>query len=666
MALKFTKRYLSDIVASIGNRHFRKLSTNNGTAGLSYTLSADGTYTCTGIGTATDNDIAIASEFKGVRVTSIDSEAFLGCTGLTSVTIPDSVTSICSYVFYYCDNLTSVTIGDSVESIGDSVFSGCKSLTSIDVNIDNQFYKSIYGNLYSKDGKTLIQYTIGKKDNSFAIPDSVESISNSAFLGCTSLTSVTIPDRVTSIGNAAFYRCDSLTSVTIGDSVENIGNYAFAWCERLASVTIPNSVTSIGEWAFNYCTSLMSVTIGNGVTSIGEEAFSGCTRLTSVNITDIAAWCNISFAYYNSNPLDYAKNLYLNGELVTELIIPDSITSIGDYAFYNCDSITSVTIPYGVTIIGKSAFSGCDSLTDVVYGGTEEQWKKIGIGANNNSLTNANIQYTGTEPEEPSNNGTKGLKYTLSADGTYYTCTGIGTATDTDIVIASEFDGVPVTSIGDYAFNEREKLTSVTIPDSITSIGDYAFVWCERLASVTIPDSVESIGYKAFLGCTSLANVYYGGTEKQWDSIEIGDENESLTNANIHYIDNDDSGNGDDNENGGESGGESGGNEPEEPTTKEIPVTINAFDDSWYYPTSIIYNDTTYLLHEGGSFTASPGDEIIIYVGYYTVDSMIWFIDDEYSDIGFETYYYWKIPNNATSVTIGEINYIAGITYTTE
>ena len=221
----------------------------------------------------------------------------------------------------------------SISSIGHYAFCGCRALTSV------------------------------------TIPNSVTNIGNDAFCGCSGLTSVNIPNSVTSIGNYAFFGCTGLTSVTIPNSVTSIGAYAFRRCRGLTSVTIPDSVISIGEFAFSNCLGLTSVTIGNSVTSIGEHAFDGCTSLKKVIVPDIAAWCSIEFGYGRSNPLDYAGHLYSDETTeITNLIIPDSVISIGDWAFCGCDGLTSVTIPNSVITIGDWAFHWCTGLTSVNIG----------------------------------------------------------------------------------------------------------------------------------------------------------------------------------------------------------------------------------------------------------------------------------------------------------
>lgn len=199
----------------------------------------------------------------------------------------------------------------------------------------------------------------------------VTGIGSSAFSRCEDLTSVTIPNSVTSIGENAFYRCTALQSVPIPNSVTSIGKYAFALCKGLKSMAIPNSVTSIEEQTFYYCSGLESITIPNSITRVGDYAFQYCENLKEVHISDLKAWCNITYDTNRStNPLYYAKHLYLNGNEVKNLVIPDGITSINGHIFEGCVSFESVTIPKSVTSIGEYAFKNCSSLKSVTIPNT--------------------------------------------------------------------------------------------------------------------------------------------------------------------------------------------------------------------------------------------------------------------------------------------------------
>ncbi len=205
-----------------------------------------------------------------------------------------TVTSIGESAFESCSGLTSVTIPNSVISIGNGAFYDCAGLKSINIDTENAYYTSVDGVLYNKDASNLL--VCPEKKASVTIPNSVTTIEVAAFSHCDKLAAITIPNSVTSIGEYAFYSCTNLTSVKIGNSVSSIGVSSFRNCSRLTSVTIPNSVTSIGVSSFRNCSRLDSVTIPNSVTAIGDDAFSLCSSLKSINMQcEVPIECESSF-----------------------------------------------------------------------------------------------------------------------------------------------------------------------------------------------------------------------------------------------------------------------------------------------------------------------------------------------------------------------------------
>lgn len=293
-------------------------------------------------------NLLIPSKIKGKPVTNIGNSAFNGHASLTSVAIPDSVTSIGGRAFYSCSGLLSITIPHGVTSIGAQSFKDCSGLTTVNWNA-----------------------TECTSVGSYSYP--------LLFENCSNITTVNIGDNVKIIPSYAFSYCKGITSITIPNSVTSIGKSAFYECTGLTSITIPDSVTSIGETAFEYCNRITSVKIGNGVTNIGRDAFYKCNT-QDIYITDIAAWCNISGL---DNLMEYGagnKNLYINNELVTTLVIPNGITTIPNYAFYWFSGLTSVIIPVSVTSINFSAFRECRGLTSITFNGTKTQWNAITKG----------------------------------------------------------------------------------------------------------------------------------------------------------------------------------------------------------------------------------------------------------------------------------------------
>ena len=469
-----------------------------------YSYIEDDRLSITGYnGSATNPEIP--SAINGVSVTEIGESAFENCTSLTSVTIPDSVTSIGFCAFYNCKSLTSVTIPDSVTSISESAFEDCKSLTSATIpysvtSIGDYAYHGCYftsenfvnnSNVELDDSSkpTIVDTDAGGfciKDNvlvnmrpayaigEVTIPNSVIIFGYSAFDSCESLISVTIPDSVTCIDDRTFSSCTSLTSIEVSGNNKNYSSIDGVLFNKNKSRLItypagktdskyvmPNSVISIDDDAFDSCINLKSVTIPNSVTSIDSGAFSNCISLTSIEVSgNNKNYSSTDGVLFNKDKSELIT--YPAGKTDSEYAIPNSVTSIGNYAFACSTNLTSVSIPNSVTSIGYDTFEDCTSLTSV------------------------------TIPDSVTSIGWD----------TFENCTSLASITI----------GNGITSIGLGAFSGCTSLTSVTIPDSVTSVGNSAFYDCTSLASVTIPNSVTSIDEHAFY------NTAYYNDESNWDN----------------------------------------------------------------------------------------------------------------------------------------------------
>ena len=466
--------------------------------GLVYTLSEDETsYIVSGIGDCSDTEIIIPSVYKQKPVVALGDFSFYECDSFTNIIIPDSVVYIGEAAFSGCESLISVIIPNSVTEIGPEAFGGCYSLR--DITISNK----------------------------------LTTISDLAFSSCGSLKSIAIPDSVTTINRSAFAECGSLESVTIGNSVTTIGSSAFNYCSSLNNIVIPNSVTSIGDYAFSYCEALENIVIPNNVTSIGKIVFEGCKSLTSLTLPFIGedplgevGTSGLAFLFdegCREIPSSLKTVIITGGDIVsdgafkscyvTNVVLPESATSIGneafyycsdltdvnipnslvsidEYAFMYCNSLTHIIIPNSITTIKRYAFNSCKSLTDIYYKGTEAEWANIVIEDSNDSLVNATIHYN-------------------------YTDNFIGVNKKIDAIINDLNNEIGTSIVGTWVFNES--LTSYPVDNYTLNLN---FEFCKD-------DEVFSCNYLSLYSENSSTGRYmdevcFGNDNAEWGAYYKG------------------------------------------------------------------------------------------------------------------------------------------------
>ena len=442
-----------------------------GESSLTFLLNEDGdAYFVSGCSDETCEELEIPREYNDMPVTGVSENAFVDCTNLTTITIPNSVLFIGSGAFSSCTNLETVYYKSSKDM-----------WDTMDIGSDNQCLTN---------AAIIYQYAV-IGDLNFELNEDCASYSVTRCKE-TATGEVVVPSSchnmpVTKLANNAFHNCENVTSVIIPDSVESIGNSVFANCTSLKSIDIPDSVLSIGDYVFLNCSSLEEITIPDSVTSLGDIKIA-----SSVFYNDESNW--VDGVLYIGNHLIKAKTA-INGECS----VKSGTRTIAAKAFENCSDITDVSIPRSLVSVGQSAFTNCTSIENVNYESTQSAWNKIVIYADNDCLVNANIVCVPLAD-------TSYLRYSLNEDKASYSV-GCRMPAVGEIIIPNSFKGLPVTAINYLGFANCGKLTHVTIPDTVTEIGIEAFQSCDSLKSIEIPDSVVSIGQSAFSGCDNLTTV---------------------------------------------------------------------------------------------------------------------------------------------------------------
>ena len=424
-------------------------------------------------------------------VVAIGKFAFYKCSYLNSVNIPNSVTTIRDSAFCECSNLTSITIPNSVTTIGNSAFCWCSSLTSVD------------------------------------IPISVTAIGSCTFYECISLTSVTIPDSLPALAPTAFYECIRLTSVTNPDSVTAIGDSAFSNCSSLTSVTIPNSVTSINTSAFADCTSLSSVILRNSITFISKDAFKNCSNLVKSaypNTISNPFSTGIAIAYNPNKAIIEDGVIYESGsrllfvpcDIKEEYLIPETIKSIGEYAFAYCKGLTSVGLPNSASTIGEYAFKGCTGLSEVSLPASVSA-----LGDYAFQDCSALTRFRMEDGSQPLSLGTTDGKSHIFANAPLKTL-HVGRDMVWNYEATSPFEamesldevtfGNSIGSLPDRCFRQCTNIKSVELPESLKSIGDNAFALCNHLTDIDLPGGLTYIGRYAFGECGGLTSITIPGS----------------------------------------------------------------------------------------------------------------------------------------------------------
>ena len=490
--------------------------------GLEFGSNGDGTCALIGIGTCTDTYVVIpGTSPDGDIVKYIRSGAFSGCEYLTGISFPNSVEFIEDSVVPFECNLVSLT----VEKGNKKYYSKNNCIIKITEHDNTGHYTLVVGCQTSK------------------IPNEVEVIGHSSFLGCSELTNIAIPDGVVEIGNSAFAHCKQLSNIEIPDSVKSIGDRAFAGCDALTDILIPEGVESIGYGLVDGCDNLQSISLPSTLMSIGGRSMMSWGVAPSLERITVDPG-NSVYQSIDNCLIERSTGTMIAGCKTS--VIPNTVTNLGSFTFAGCAGLTSIAIPNSVISIGDSAFSGCTSLTSitipdsVTYIGSavfEEcsDLDSINVDSGNkvyHSINNCVIEsksgelvFGGNHSTIPDGVTSIGSWAFSGADITYIKIPeGVRSIGNGAFYNCGELKSVVFPNslkvIGVQAFSECASLTDFTIPDSITFIGDEAFSNCSSLTNICIPSSIEYIGYAAFWGCNNLTSLSVSTGNNFYHSID--------------------------------------------------------------------------------------------------------------------------------------------------
>lgn len=593
--------------------------------------------------TGTDSVVRIPPKIDGITVSVIDEDAFNGNDNITKVVLPVGVYAIWDYAFAFCDNLESVELNEGLKTISEGAFYGYNSTNKIKsitipstvTEIEKNSFRScqnLENVIFSGDNITTIgEYAFLEctKLSSITLPDSVVNMSNSVFEDCTSLKSVQLSNGLIEISSNCFNRCSSLTAIDIPDSVLKIGGSAFGECTSLSSVDLPNALQEISSYAFQN-TSISEISLPQTVTSLGSGTFMGCAALNSIAIpqkvttipTGFASGCtSLSQIDIPYGVAEIKGKAFENCVNLTEIVIPNSVTdvsgfigctslskvtlsknieNIGSQSFKGCNSLKNIELPQSLRFIGESAFEGCTLLENIVLPTKLEEIDSLAFkdcskltnitipdsvnrmgkqvfnnsGYYNNSsnwdgdvlyndkwLLEAKTSISGDYTIKESTRhicsfafndcaSLTGIKFPYGIkhlpDNLFVDCTSLVNVELTDTITSMEQavfyncsslknvsfpDGIK--SMGGWTFYMCSNLESVKLPYSITIIPERTFYNCTNLKNVTVSELLTSIESRAFHNTDSLTDIYYSGTD--WSNVTIGTYNTALDDANIHY-----------------------------------------------------------------------------------------------------------------------------------